>query len=142
MKKIIISTITIILAFLLCISASAEKVYLGKTIEFDGSILKIGETTVTFAENSTFSTEEKEHIASIIAFEASGEVGAAAPKAFNLICSIFGHNYETEYVTAITHRVRDTQPRCLEELFEISKCSRCGNTTTDRISSVFITCCP
>ena len=130
MKKIIKHIILVILLVVLSINSNA---YTGKklqqsynydniTIIFNDTLLDESQQTNiagTFVDNTTMQT------ASSIGF----------------ICFFFGHDMQTGYVTAITHRVYSTPPRCLKETFEIRVCKRCGYFETELVGRCFIDCC-
>ncbi len=61
--------------------------------------------------------------------------------AYGLTCTLFGHKLESSYVSAITHKVRATDPRCLRETFNMEVCTRCDYTNPILIDSTYITCC-
>ena len=62
-------------------------------------------------------------------------------KTYGLMCTLFGHKLESKVITAITHKVRSTSPRCLRERYEVQACSRCDYITKSLISSSYIVCC-
>ena len=51
------------------------------------------------------------------------------------------HTYEYQEVTATTHRARASQPRCQKFTYDIGRCSKCGNTTTELLDTWFVYCC-
>ena len=61
--------------------------------------------------------------------------------AYGLICTLFGHKIESSVVTAVTHKVNSTDPRCLRETYNVETCSRCDYTNKTMISSAYIVCC-
>ena len=129
MKKILIAFIALLL---ICTStvpafATAEETY----------VYDIGTVTVIFDENDTWDAATREAIAHRLVY---GDEDAGTT--YNLLCSLFGHKYETKGVTAITHCVQSSQPRCLEEVFDLSLCSRCGDQLTERTGFRYIYCCP
>jgi len=95
------------------------------------------EMTIIFNVNSTFSESEKKVISEKLRGRSIG--GGEQPN--NIICNIFGHSYTEELVTAITHKVYPTQPRCKEEVFKVNVCTRCSDTQTELISDRYIVCC-
>ena len=126
MKKTLIFILTISLAVAMCFSSFASnETY---TYEYDN-------VTVIFDEATPFSAEQREIIANKLVN------GADDTATYGLMCTLFGHKYVEDDVMTITHCVSDTQPRCLEENFEIGECSRCGDTYTNRIAYRYITCC-
>lgn len=128
MKKIIAVIMVIILATCATINVSAD--------EITGNIYQIDNTTIIFDADSKFSNEQQEMIAQLLT---NLEYGVSQA---NLICNIFGHKNTTEGVTTITHCASATEPRCLQENFIITTCSRCNESTVERASYFYIPCCP
>ncbi len=126
MKKIF----TILLAALLILSCSIS----AYATEASPFVYHHDNTTVIFGEQTAFDAAERLEIVRLL----SGEGEAVEP--CGLAC-LFGHKYETETVVTVTHRVYDTAPRCLEETFNIKKCTRCDKTVTERIGFESIFCC-
>ena len=60
---------------------------------------------------------------------------------YGLTCTLFGHKLESSIISAITHKVRSTDPRCLRERYNTEVCSRCDYTNSTLIDSTYITCC-
>lgn len=128
MKKIL----TIIMAVIITICAT-----IGVSADTNaGNIYQTENVTVVFDADSQFSIEQQELIANLLV---NPEYGVAKA---NLICNIFGHKNSQEGVTTITHKVSATSPRCLQELFTITMCSRCEETTVERNAYYYISCCP
>lgn len=88
--------------------------------------------------NEDISNETKEKI---IAFYSNPESQDNTPVTFGLTCTLFGHKLETSYVNSITHKARATAPRCLQQKYEYSACTRCDYETSTIISSSYIHCC-
>ncbi|MBQ2974808.1 MAG: hypothetical protein IJE19_10680 [Clostridia bacterium] len=61
--------------------------------------------------------------------------------AYGLTCTLFGHNIESSITTAITHKAKATDPRCLRQKFNTEVCTRCDYTNSTLISSTYISCC-
>lgn len=61
--------------------------------------------------------------------------------AYGLTCTLFGHKYEESIVTAITHKKRATEPRCLRQTYKMEACTRCVYAQKTLISQVYISCC-
>lgn len=93
--------------------------------------------TIVFADDSNFTSREKEIICSKLQSISSGEEDS--PK--NIICSMVGHSYTEENLHIITHKARPTSPRCKDEEYQVKKCSRCDFTETEFICSTYIICC-
>ena len=101
-----------------------------------GNTYQIENVTVVFDPDSQFTSEQQEIIAKLIV---NPEYGVSQA---NLICNIFGHKNSQEGVSTVTHKVSATNPRCLQEFFTITMCSRCEETTVERDGYCYITCCP
>lgn len=129
MKKILSIVVTTFILLSFCMSVSADSVTY---------IYEIGNTSVIFDETTFFSAQQREDIAQLLV---NGDANNSIPYA--LLCVISGHDYGNgELVTTITHCADDKDPRCLEEMFIISKCTRCEHYQTERISICYISCCP
>ena len=129
MKKLFIISLAFLLICTFSVSALAasEETY----------IYNIGSVTVIFDECDTWNADTREAVAHRLVY---GEDNTATT--YNLWCNLFGHNYETKTVTTVTHCVLSEEPRCLEEHFNISLCSRCEDQVTERTAYCYIYCCP
>ena len=128
MKRITLVVLVIACTICFCINTNAEEV--------DQYIVSIDNIDVIFDSDSLFSNEDKQVIAEHILF------GQSNTQVYGLICNLFGHKTTTEFVTTITHEVNDTAPRCLEEYWKVTTCSRCDYVETTRISYGYKNCCP
>lgn len=128
MKKIISVLLVAIMMVSACIGVSADEVG-GNTYVFDN-------VTVVFDENSQFSNEKQESIANLLV---NPEYGLSTA---GLMCTLFGHKNTSETVVTITHRYNVEAPRCLQENFVVTTCSRCDEATVERVSFSYISCCP
>ena len=128
MKKLLSLILVISLALAACLPIYAQD----STYVYD-----FGNKTIIFDEATQFSAEQRENIVNLLA---NGTETDDA-ETYGLMCTLFGHKYVEETVKTITHCVSDTQPRCLEEKFDIGECSRCGDTYSNRISYQYIYCC-
>ena len=124
---------SIILMVILLIVSSTLSVSADGTV---GNTYQIDNVTVIFDATSQLSVEQQEAIANLLVNPEHGVAQA------NLICNIFGHKNTTEGVTTITHKVFEESPRCMEELFTITVCSRCNESTVERDAYYYISCCP
>ena len=104
----------------------------------ESNIYNIGNVTVVFDEENPFDAATLEALAHMLASHNTDEDVAT----YNLICTLFGHNYETSGAITITHCAQSIQPRCLEEYFTVQVCSRCDNAIVERTGFCYITCCP
>lgn len=99
----------------------------------------IGENvTVRFDEDCTLTAEEREAVVRYI----ENENNPYAVSTQNLICTVFGHKYKYSYITVVTHKVHEKNPRCVEEERKIGICSRCNDGISETLTSIRIPCCP
>lgn len=132
MKKTMKRLVTIVMLVTLTICAT-----IGVSADSNaGNTYQIGNVTVIFDANSQLSLEQQEMIAQLLVNPGYGVSQA------NLICNIFGHKNTTEGVSTVTHKVLPDSPRCLEEFFTITTCSRCNESTVERNAWGYISCCP
>ena len=132
MKKIMKRLVTVVMLVTLTICAT-----LGVSADTDaGNTYQIENVTVIFDADSQLSAEQQENIAELLV---NPEYGVSQA---NLICNIFGHKNTQEGVSTITHKVSATSPRCLQEFFTITTCSRCNESTVERNGMRYISCCP
>ncbi len=61
--------------------------------------------------------------------------------AYGLTCTLFGHKLENSITSAVTHKARATDPRCLRQMFNTEVCTRCDYTNSTLINSSYISCC-
>lgn len=94
------------------------------------------ELMVVFAEDTAFTEEEQQRIIRHLCGEEHD--GAST---YNLLCNVFGHKYTTEQVTTISHCVYTSSPRCVENIYIVSTCSRCEDTNSTLNDTTRIYCC-
>lgn len=128
MKKLIVILMAVVLTICATIGVSADTNV--------ANTYQIGNVTVMFDATSQLSIEQQEAIANLLV---NPEYGVAQA---NLICNIFGHKNTSETVITITHKVLAESPRCLQENFIVTTCSRCNESTVERASYFYISCCP
>jgi len=60
------------------------------------------------------------------------------------LCLMLGHTTAITSFVEITHRVRPAPPRCLQETFRVTYCTRagCNYSVATKIGDSFIPCCP
>lgn len=100
-------------------------------------ISESGKIEVIFDENSIFTEEEKQIIEA--SFLENGDGNPTTP--YGVMCTLFGHDYKTETITIIRHKVYANAPRCVKELYDTKICSRCSDTNSTLIDSWTIDCC-
>ena len=126
MKKIIALTLAMVLCFSLFMTASATDYK-----------YTYGDIEIIFDEECDFSEEMKQKI---IDYVINGNDGAST---YNLLCSLLGHKETEETIATISHKVRDTHPRCLRQTWELHACTRCEEALDlILLSESYITCCP
>lgn len=125
MKRIALILLTAICITCFCFNISAEN-----------SATDIANIEVVFDKTSELSYEQKQIITEYFVNEKN------EAQTYGLMCNLFGHKNTTEIVTTITHCASSTAPRCLEETWEVTTCSRCDNVETLRIGYAYKNCCP
>ena len=91
---------------------------------------------VVFAEDSKYTDEEKQIISNYL----TGD--AADVDTYGLKCILFGHDYVTEYVDVIRHKVSTLAPRCIKDKYKTEICEDCSDTVATLIATTVIDCCP
>ena len=129
MKKIIALIMAVVSVFsVMTISAYAQN------IEEETVTVTVENTDFIFNSNTTEEFRSK-FIASYL-----NPVDDGA-ETYGLTCTLFGHNLESSIVTSVTHKVRTTAPKCLQEKYNVETCTRCDYTNKTLISSTYISCC-
>lgn len=131
MKKIFKQMIIVILLVVLSVNSYAKSDKTSYSYDYDNK-------TIIFSSDALFDVNQQTNIADMLVNPATAQTASG----IGFICFFFGHDMETGYVTAITHCVYKTPPRCLKETFEISVCKRCGYFETELVGRCFIDCCP
>lgn len=126
-KKIITIFVAIALLFALCVNASASS---------SQYIFEVGNVTVMLDPDNTLSERAKTNIVNYLTGNESGIATRS------ILCSVFGHKFETSTASRILHRVNTTAPRCKKETFEIETCTRCDYSSATLVSYEYIFCCP
>lgn len=111
----------------MCINVSASYDHYTYTIE---------NKTVIFNSDTPFDAETREYVANNLVY------GNPQSNTYGIICTLLGHSYESSLVETITHCASDTNPRCLEETYEVQICKRCDHTITELVDVCYISCCP
>ena len=126
--------ITLFLAIVVAISTTLISSATAST----GTAIEINGLEVIFKANSAFTAEAQQLIAEkVVSNSTENETGAT----YNLLCTLFGHKTTIETITVIEHCVRDTMPRCIRSLQDLTVCSRCDHVEIDVVSSAYIYCC-
>jgi hypothetical protein len=128
MKKAIAVLMVVVIIVCATVSVSADEI-VGNTYQIDN-------VTVVFDVDSQLSTDQQEMIAQLLV---NPEYGVSQT---NLICNIFGHKNTQESVSTVTHKAKENSPRCFQEIFIITTCSRCNESTVERTGYRYISCCP
>ena len=89
-------------------------------------------------ENENISAETKTKIEKYYSTENHNDDGATT---YGLTCTLLGHKLESSTVVVVTHKVRSTQPRCLQKTYDYDACTRCDYEYSKVISSEYIICC-
>ena len=129
MKKYISLCLAIVIcfSFVFSVSAEGENTYLYNGVE------------VVFEENSILSENMKLQVAEMLV---CGNMGEDNVGTYNLLCHVVGHNYSTECVVTIQHKVDTVAPRCLRQTWELQICTVCEDTIPTLLTQKYIFCCP
>ena len=76
----------------------------------------------------------------VIAYHCN-HVTAAESTPYGLTCVLLGHDKQTNMVSVIEHKVRATNPRCLETKYKVTTCSRCDYENIEYVLEKYISCC-
>ena len=128
MKRLIVGFLVVVTLLCACVGVSAD--------EATGNRYTVDGVTVVFDADSQFSVEQQEAIANLLVHPEYGTSTAG------LMCTLFGHKNTSETAITITHKYNVESPRCLQENFVVTSCSRCGESTVERVSYKYISCCP
>lgn len=127
MKKIL----TIMLCAVLAINCNAFTVG-NSTYDY---VVDDAHITIEFSSDSALSAEKQQQIADQMVY---GDDGAST----YAWCWLTGHNYVTESVTAVEHKVYTLSPRCIKRIYSVETCSKCDHFEETLISETLIPCCP
>lgn len=132
MKKIISLLISMLIVMTaLCVVASAESES-NNTYTFE---TEDAHYTVTF-NNDNLSEEQQKNVAEKLVF---GNDNSA--QTYGLGCVLFGHDYLYTTANVVTHKVASSQPRCLEDTYDVKYCEDCDFMEETWIDSYYIYCC-
>ncbi len=95
----------------------------------------ISNIDIIFEEDSSLTLHEKELVREYIL------TGHTSQQTRGLSCLLFGHEYQTEYIYAVVHMVRNAPPRCDRELYRVNVCTKCEDVQSEYISVSAIYCC-
>ena len=96
------------------------------------------ESEIEIVINDEVSEETK---AKIERYFANGTPTDDGTVTYGLTCTLFGHNIKISSVSAVTHKVRATSPRCLKKTYDYEECTRCDYEKATLVCSEYIGCC-
>lgn len=129
MKKFIAFLMAVV--SLLCVMSVAAA---AEGVSEDTVTVTVNETVFIFDADTTEAFREK-----AIAHYFSEEDDNTAT--YGLTCTLFGHKLTSSVVTAVTHKVSATSPRCRRETYNVETCSRCDYVNSRLLGSEYIVCC-
>ena len=129
MKKIISLVMVIVSLF----SVMSMSVYAEDTNENTVSVV-VNETEFIF--DGETSEDFREKAIAVYFEENNSEAGT-----YGLTCTLFGHDFEESIVSAIIHRDKPTDPRCLLQTYKMEACTRCTYAQKTLLSESYISCC-
>lgn len=137
MKK----TINLILAFI--IVSILPVICLADSIDSNTFYYKNGKEITIYNDNLSYS--EKKEIADYIAYNetTSSPNENELPVSSSLICTLFGHDLDTTYVSEVNHNVYSESPKCVRNTYACEYCKRssCDYINTTLLTSVRISTC-
>ena len=132
MKRIISALMCVVLLLTAGVAVSATGDNVAYNYEIDGV-----EYTVEFL-NADIPSDTKQIIAETLVGLRDGSV-----QTYGLGCTLFGHDYVTEEIVVIEHRVRAAAPRCDRRAYDVTYCEDCDYIKEQELISVRgIFCCP
>lgn len=90
---------------------------------------------IIFDEADTLNNQQKERVAEILAYDLT-------PSETRAWCWLTGHEKTIHTVTKLTHKVREANPRCLEETYNVTVCANCNYYEEELIAQYYTICCP
>jgi len=90
--------------------------------------------SIIFDDSATLTAEKQQFIANAIVY--------GSPVQSRAWCWLLGHSYVENTVTAITHKVSDSEPRCWEDIYAITTCENCDYYEENLLGSGMTICCP
>jgi len=90
---------------------------------------------IVFRGNTAFDEAQRQRIADILA----NDITPVEQRAW---CWLLGHEYIADSVSVITHKKRDYNPRCSEDIYKITTCANCSYYEEELLGSQYIVCCP
>ena len=130
MKKTICAFICLLMVMsTACVVASATS---NSGIEY---IKEDTKYTVEF-DDSTISEEKKIVIANALIGTEESEITTA-----NVLCDLFGHDYQYTTASVVEHKAKVYAPRCKKLSYDVTYCEDCDYTEQTLKSTVYIYCC-
>lgn len=98
---------------------------------------------VVIVENaSNLSEEQAMRLTEMVRLYHCGGVATTNSNTYGLTCTLFGHKTIMNTTYVIEHKVRATNPRCLQTLYEVTTCERCDYENIQYVTDSYIPCCP
>lgn len=114
------------------------------------AVHSVGEANVTIVDNNLTITihdveeltpEQIERITDLVSEYHSDHLSYEPVVSYGLMCTLLGHDKQLHSVSAIEHKVRSTNPRCLETHYKVTTCSRCEYENIEVLAETYISCC-
>ena len=97
--------------------------------------------TISVEDGNSLSADQIERFANaVIAYHCEHEVSAASTP-YGLTCVLLGHDTTTKMISVIEHKVRASNPRCLETKYNVTICNRCDYENIEYVLDKYISCC-
>ena len=97
--------------------------------------------TVSIEGASNLTDGQIEKITNAVITHHCGHETVESSQPYGLTCVLFGHDKQLNMVSVIEHKVRATNPRCLETQYKVTTCSRCDYENIEYYTDTYISCC-
>ena len=141
MKK----TISIVLIISTLLVGASSFVYADDLTNLNTMVFYYPDKEITVENPDGLDYETMKYIADSIAYGEQVQLENPSHIAMpaNILCTLFGHNLTTSYVSEVTHNVYTTSPKCVKKTYEVIPCTRssCDYFEKNLISSARISSC-
>lgn len=97
--------------------------------------------SVSIEDGTNLSDDQIEIITDAVISYHCNHVTVEGSTSYGLTCVLLGHDSQTNMVSVIEHKVRASNPRCLETKYKVTTCSRCDYENIEYVLEKYISCC-
>lgn len=135
-KKLFFTCCIWVLTFIL-----SSGVYAVSINKMGSAALIESDITVSIVDTTDMTNEQIGKITDAVIAYHCGHENAEVSMPYGFTCTILGHKTQTTSTSVIEHKVRATNPRCLESFYKVTSCSRCDYVDIEFLTDVYISCC-